>query len=542
MKWDGRMAHEELQETLLGLAPMVEGRFLKKVYHYEGYWQFSFNKGASFVVQPGYNLWVGEFREREKLLHSVCIKLRKEVGDQRVLNIHVFGEKNRKFSLRFTRHTIVFELFAKGNVILVENETGKIIVLTRFFKDISHGNVYDMAGSEPLFSNVPSEKTVTWKKATEFVVVSAQSAPRTQGEKVWEANGKLWKEKYKTLFRAAASATRESIGGSKAKEGNGGRRNKSQVVAIQRQLDKLEQLLTLVTARIETMTMTTSTPCDYAELGKQHTERKTIQQKIQRGKEHLESATAKEASAASAASAGGATGAASAATEVQENRGGYTTPTPTPALAPHTKWYHSYHWWHTKSGFLVVGGRNADQNERLVKTYLGKNDIYFHSEAPGSGSFVMFGGEGEGNAIDIHETAGGVLSLSGAWKAGVSSGTVYYVKGSQVCKTPPTGTFVTKGSFMIQGEKTYVKVDDLSLGYTVTEKSELLLAPYPIVRRVAQANACAPFLRLRPRAAKKGNAKEIVVTLKRLFNLRSPLPEDAYIFNHPCSVFVHRSS
>jgi hypothetical protein len=373
--------------------------------------------------------------------------------------------------------------------------------------------------------------------ATVFVVVvavglGARGAQGALEERVWEANGKLWKEKYKTLFRTPAAAAsafpKGGKGGSK-----GGRRNKSQVVAIQRQLDKLEQLLVLVTARIETMT--TSTPCDYAELGKQHTERKAIQQKIHRAKEHLDSARAKEADTRAAV--------VNPTTEELQNRGSIVV-TPTPALAPHTKWYHSYHWWHTKSGILVVGGRNADQNERLVKTYLGKDDTYFHSEAPGSGSFVMFSTSsgGEGNAIDIHETAGGVLSLSGAWKAGVSSGTVYYVKGSQVCKTPPTGTFVTKGSFMIQGEKTYVKVDDLSLGYTITEKNELLLAPYPIIRRVAAANTSAPFLRLRPRAAKKGNAKEIVTTLKRLFNLRSPLPEDAYIFNHPCSVFVHRSS
>ena len=42
-----------------------------------------------------------------------------------------------------------------------------------------------------------------------------------------------------------------------------------------------------------------------------------------------------------------------------------------------SSWYQKFHWWITKNNFLVVGGKNSDDNEKIVKTYMKESDYYF---------------------------------------------------------------------------------------------------------------------------------------------------------------------
>ena len=122
------------------------------------------------------------------------------------------------------------------------------------------------------------------------------------------------------------------------------------------------------------------------------------------------------------------------------------------------KWYHKYHWWFTKNNFLVIGGKNDTDNEKIVKTYLKDDDLYFHCEEPGSGSFILITDNRTPDLIDIDETAEGVMCLSNQWNTSFNYGNVIYVKGSQVSKTPPSGEYITKGSFMLYGKKETIKV------------------------------------------------------------------------------------
>ena len=192
-------------------------------------------------------------------------------------------------------------------------------------------------------------------------------------------------------------------------------------------------------------------------------------------------------------------------------------------------WYQKYHWWYTKNKFLVVGGKSATDNEKLVKSYLNDNDYYFHSEDPGSGSFIMFTENREPSFADIDETAEGVLALSAQWNSSYSAGDVFYVKGSQVSKTPPTGEYVGKGSFMIYGKKEFVKVISCTLGYGIYE-NQLMLAPYRTVCRNGNKN-----IKLKPRNdIKKMKGKMITNALKKTFNIE--MSDDIYIFNKPCQI------
>ena len=195
------------------------------------------------------------------------------------------------------------------------------------------------------------------------------------------------------------------------------------------------------------------------------------------------------------------------------------------------KWYHRFHWWYTKNKFLVIGGKNKDDNEKIVKTYMNENDFYFHSEDPGSGSFIMITENKIPDAVDIDETAEGVLALSNQWASPYSYGNVFYVKGKQVSKTPPSGEYLTKGSFMINGKKEFVRVYNYCLGYCIYEK-QLLFAPYRIINRVNNSNN----VKLTPvYDIKKMKVKKIIEALKKTLNIE--ITENCFIFNKPCKIF-----
>ncbi len=121
------------------------------------------------------------------------------------------------------------------------------------------------------------------------------------------------------------------------------------------------------------------------------------------------------------------------------------------------KWYERYRWFYTSDGFLVIGGRDADQNEELVKKYMDKKDVFFHAQAFGAPITIV---KTEGKEITgeaISEVAQFAVSYSSVWKAGQASGDCFWVRPGQVSKTPESGEYVGKGAFIIRGERNYVK-------------------------------------------------------------------------------------
>jgi len=53
------------------------------------------------------------------------------------------------------------------------------------------------------------------------------------------------------------------------------------------------------------------------------------------------------------------------------------------------EWYERFRWFHTTDGYLVLGGRDADDNEELVKKYLDGGDRFFHTQAPGAPATIL---------------------------------------------------------------------------------------------------------------------------------------------------------
>lgn len=121
------------------------------------------------------------------------------------------------------------------------------------------------------------------------------------------------------------------------------------------------------------------------------------------------------------------------------------------------KWYEKLRWFLSSDGTLVVGGRDANTNESVVKKYLDNNDIYLHADIHGASSIVVKLEGKELNDNLLQESASFAASFSSAWSKGFSTQDVYWVHPDQVSKTPEAGEFVAKGSFIIRGNRNYVR-------------------------------------------------------------------------------------
>ncbi len=122
-------------------------------------------------------------------------------------------------------------------------------------------------------------------------------------------------------------------------------------------------------------------------------------------------------------------------------------------------WYHRFRWFITSDGIVVLGGRDASQNEELVKKYLSGGDLFVHADVHGASVVIV-----KGKTEKMDEVAQFAASYSGAWRSGHFSADVYSALPSQVSKTPESGEFVSRGSFIVRGERTYYRNVPLSVG------------------------------------------------------------------------------
>ncbi|MCK9278738.1 MAG: NFACT family protein [Methanoculleus sp.] len=116
------------------------------------------------------------------------------------------------------------------------------------------------------------------------------------------------------------------------------------------------------------------------------------------------------------------------------------------------RWYHRFRWFTTTDGVLVIGGRDASQNEELVKKYMEGGDLFVHADVHG-GSVVIV----KGTTEHLDEAVQFAASYSNAWKAGHFTADVYAARPDQVSKTPESGEYVARGAFIVRGERQYFR-------------------------------------------------------------------------------------
>jgi predicted ribosome quality control (RQC) complex YloA/Tae2 family protein len=155
---------------------------------------------------------------------------------------------------------------------------------------------------------------------------------------------------------------------------------------------------------------------------------------------------------------------------------------------PKQKWFEQFRWFISSDGFLVIGGRDAQSNEDIVKKYLEKRDIFFHAHVSGSPAVVIKTEGKEVPETTLIEAAQFTVSYSGIWKSGQASGDVYWVLPEQVSKTPESGEYVPKGAFVIRGKRNYYKdvLLGTALGVVLDEEERLIGGPVSAVKSRAQ--------------------------------------------------------
>jgi len=125
-------------------------------------------------------------------------------------------------------------------------------------------------------------------------------------------------------------------------------------------------------------------------------------------------------------------------------------------------WYERYRWFFTTDGYLTIGGRDAASNSAIVRKHLEKNDKIFHGDIFGSPFFIIKDAE---NAPDtsMNEVAHATVCFSRAWREGLYGVSAYWVHPEQVKKSAPSGEFLPKGSFTIEGQRNFIKSETLRL-------------------------------------------------------------------------------
>ncbi|KAK1596931.1 uncharacterized protein LY79DRAFT_625990 [Colletotrichum navitas] len=142
-------------------------------------------------------------------------------------------------------------------------------------------------------------------------------------------------------------------------------------------------------------------------------------------------------------------------------------------------WFEKFIWFVSSDGYLVLGGKDAQQNEMLYKRYLRKGDVYVHADMHGAATVIIKNSPSTPDAPIPPSTLAqaGTLAVcsSSAWdsKAGMGA---WWVNADQVSKSAPTGEYLPTGSFMVRGQKNFLPPAQLLLGigimFKISEESK----------------------------------------------------------------------
>jgi predicted ribosome quality control (RQC) complex YloA/Tae2 family protein len=165
-----------------------------------------------------------------------------------------------------------------------------------------------------------------------------------------------------------------------------------------------------------------------------------------------------------------------------------------------SKEYDKYRWFYTSSRKLVIGGKNAEQNEEIIQELINsdKNYIVMHTKAPGS-PFAIIQTESP-KEKDLEETAIWTGSFSRGWREGKNKIIVDIFNTNQISK--PKGMKI--GSFKVEGEIKHKTIEPKL--YLTTQKGK--------IRAVPQEKARAIII-VPGNISKKQIAEEISVKLEK---------------------------
>ena len=147
-------------------------------------------------------------------------------------------------------------------------------------------------------------------------------------------------------------------------------------------------------------------------------------------------------------------------------------------------WYERYRWFYTSDGILAIGGRDSSSNTAIIRKHIEKNDKVFHADIHGSPFFILKNDKKEILPTSLNEIAHATVCFSRAWREAMYGLNAYWVEPEQVKKAAPSGQFLPKGSFVIEGQRNYVNISTLKLAVgLVKQNADYLIScgpPQPI--------------------------------------------------------------
>ena len=133
-------------------------------------------------------------------------------------------------------------------------------------------------------------------------------------------------------------------------------------------------------------------------------------------------------------------------------------------------WFEKFLYFISSDGYLVIGGKDAQQNELLYRRYLKKGDIYVHADLQGASSVIVKNNPKTPDApippSTLSQAGALTVCTSSAWDSKAVMG-AWWVEADQVSKTAPTGEYLTTGGFIIRGHKNLLPPSQLLLGFGV---------------------------------------------------------------------------
>ncbi|MBM3896475.1 MAG: fibronectin-binding domain-containing protein [Thaumarchaeota archaeon] len=134
-------------------------------------------------------------------------------------------------------------------------------------------------------------------------------------------------------------------------------------------------------------------------------------------------------------------------------------------------WYERYRWFNTSDGTLAIGGRDSSSNMAIIRKHLQNTDRVFHAEIFGSPFFILKAGK-ETTDSSLNEVAHATVCFSRAWREAMYGLKAFWVNPEQVKKGAPSGQFLSKGSFVLDGQRNYVRVSTLKLGVGLLKQDD----------------------------------------------------------------------
>ncbi|MEK6927683.1 MAG: NFACT RNA binding domain-containing protein [Nanoarchaeota archaeon] len=133
--------------------------------------------------------------------------------------------------------------------------------------------------------------------------------------------------------------------------------------------------------------------------------------------------------------------------------------------------FSKYRWFYTSSGLLVVGGKNAVQNDELLHKIKGFREtfIILHTSEPGSPFCIILESANKVSKLDTEEAAVFTGCFSKAWKQGKMSTKVDVFNSDQIHKNND----MKSGTWGVYGNVQRITV---SLGLVLVKQKDILRA------------------------------------------------------------------